>query len=339
VKLRGKIYGSAGRSLAGVWAVSALVLLWLVAVNPAPGIAAPEKPFRIGALTASWGPTPQMVGLQQGLKELGYVENVDYILGIRFTQGSSTELQRAARDLLGYGVDLIFCESDNAAKAASDATQTIPIVFTSVADPIGNGLIESYARPGGNVTGLSNLNEELSARRLQLFQQTVPGMKQVLLVHDSNDDSDKKTVETYQKAANLLGISLLEKGVTTEAEAGRAILNPGIDRLYGFIASQGAGLNILGFMAEATRMNNIPSMFGSAFMVEQGGFASYGPSWHEAGRLAARLVDKIIKGANPGEIPVEVNTKLEFVINLKVARKLGLKIDPVVLYLADRIIR
>ena len=316
-------------------------LLFVLALLLAPPVEAAkwEKPFRIGALTASWGPTPQMVGLQQGLQELGYVENVDYILGIRFTQGSSTELPRAARDLLGYGVDLIFCESANAAKAAAGATSRIPVVFASVNDPIGNGLIESYARPGGNVTGLSNLNEELSARRLQLFQQTVPGMKQVLIVHDSNDDSNKKTVETYQKAAKLLGISLLEKGVTTEAEAGRAILSPGIARLYGFIASQGASLNILGFMAEATRMNNIPSMFGAAFMVERGGLASYGPSWHEAGRLAARLVDKIIKGANPGEIPVEVNTKLEFVINLKVARKLGLKIDPVVLYLADRIIR
>ncbi len=316
-------------------------LLFVLALLLAPPVEAAkwEKPFRIGALTASWGPTPQMVGLQQGLQELGYVENVDYILGIRFTQGSSTELPRAARDLLGYGVDLIFCESANAAKAAAGATSRIPVVFASVNDPIGNGLIESYARPGGNVTGLSNLNEELSARRLQLFQQTVPGMKQVLIVHDSNDDSNKKTVETYQKAAKLLGISLLEKGVTTEAEAGRAILNPSIDRLYGFIAPQGASLNILGFMAEATRMNNIPSMFGAAFMVERGGLASYGPSWHEAGRLAARLVDKIIKGANPGEIPVEVNTKLEFVINLKAAKRMRLKIDPEVLYLADRIIR
>ena len=317
-----------------------LLLLLLSAMDLAgTAFAAPDKPFRIGALTTSWGPTPQMEGLKKGLEKLGYVENVDYVLGVRFTQGSSTELPRAARDLLGYGVDLIFCDGAAAAKAASNATKSIPIVFTSANNPIKNGIIASYAHPGGNITGLADLDAEMSGRRLQLFLQIVPSMKRVLFPYDINDPSEATVISSLRKAAKILGITLVVKGVNTEAEAGKAVKAAKKEGIQGIIATRRPNLNIMGFMTEATQKHNIPTMFGSTFMVEGGGFASYGPSWYEGGRLAARIVDKIIKGANPGEIPVEVNTKLEFAINLKEANRMGLKIDPEVLYLADRIIR
>jgi putative ABC transport system substrate-binding protein len=223
--------------------------------------------------------------------------------------------------------------------AAKEATSTIPIVFASTADPVGNGLIESFARPGGNITGLTDLNVELSARRLQMFLKIFPAMKRVLFVYDVNDKADKKLGGAYAKAAKALGITLLIKSVHNQQEAGKVILASRKVNVQGILGTRNTNLNINGFLLEATARRNIPTMFGSTFMVEEGGFASYGPSWHEAGRLAARLVDKIVKGENPGEIPVEVNTKLEFAINLKEANRMGLKIDPEVLYLADRIIR
>ena len=333
-----KIHGS--RRFPLVLREFVLLLLLLSAMDLAgTAFAAPDKPFRIGVLTTSWGPTPHVVGLQQGLKELGYVENVDYVLGIRFTQGKTTELPRAVRDLLGSGVDLIYCVGGEAAKAAFDATRRVPIVFTSAADPVSNGLIKSYAHPGGNATGLADLDVELSARRLQLFHQIVPAMKMLLFVHDIGSQNETKIAGIYREAAETLGITLESKGVKTEAEARAVIMNASNNGFQGLIGTRRTHLNIAGFTIEAIAKHNIPTMIGTSFLVEQGFLASYGPSFIEAGRHSARLVDKIIKGANPGEIPVEVNTRLEFVINLKAAKKMGLKIDPEVLYMADRIIR
>jgi ABC-type uncharacterized transport system substrate-binding protein len=236
-------------------------------------------------------------------------------------------------------VDLIFVTEANPAKAAQTATTRIPIVFAGVGDPLGLGLIQSFARPGGNVTGVSNLDLELGPKRLEAFREILPGLKRVLYPYDSSDAYAVAAAKGYRDAARRLGIVLVEQAIQTQGEAQATLAQVQKGEVDGILKPQGLSLNIPGFILEATAQRAIPTMFDAAFWVEQGGLASYGPDFYESGRQAARLVDKILKGADPAEIPVEVNPKIEFAINLKVAKALGLTIAPQVLYQADRLIR
>jgi putative ABC transport system substrate-binding protein len=305
------------------------------------GVPAAERvrPVRIGALTSSWGPTPGIVGLRDGLLALGYREGEQFELGVRFTQGNLAALPAAARALVQYGVDLLFTDADESAKAAQLATTRLPIVFTGVDDPVWSGLVQSFARPGGNITGVASLTLELGPKRLQVFTELLPGLQRVLLPYDAAYPAAAAAVQVYREAARHLGIQLVEQAVRTEAEAQAALASVRkgeVDGILQVFAS--TSLNILGFILEATTQQAIPSIFTTAFMVEQGGLASYGPDLYAMGWQAARLVDKILKGTHPAEIPVETSAKIELVINLKVAKALGLTIPPMLLYRADRLI-
>ena len=319
----------------------ALIVLLVSSVLLTESAGAEERayPIKIGMLTESWGPTPAMVGLRDGLLELGYRENEQFVLGVRFTQGDLTALPAAARELVQYGVDLIFATEDSPAKAAQMATIRIPIVFSVVGDPVGLGLIQSFARPGGNITGVTDVRLELSPKRLEVFYEIIPGLKRVLFLYDAADAHAVAEARAYREAARRLRIELVEKPVRTVEEAQATLAQISKDEVDGILVPLQGSLNIPGFVLEATSQRALPTMFDSAFWVERGALASYGPDYHETGRQAARLVDKILKGTKPAEIPVEVNPKIEFAINLKVAKALGLTIVPEVLYRADRIIR
>lgn len=297
------------------------------------------RPICIGALTESWGPTPGIVGLRDGLQKLGYREDEDFFLGVRFTQGNLAELPAAARELVQHGVDLIFTVGVNAAKAAQGATQTIPIVFVAMDDPVVFGLVQSYARPGGNLTGVADLSLQLGPKPLELFREMIPGLQRVLFPYDVTDTVSVKELQIYRQAAAHLGIEVVELAMRTQAEAQEALTRSLNETVQGILAPRHLYLNIPGFVLQATSERAIATMFNDDFYVERGGLASYGPDLYESGRLAARLVDKILKGTKPSEIPVEVNNNIEFAINLKVANQLGLTLPPEVLYRADRIIR
>ncbi len=305
------------------------------------GVRAAEctEPIRIGALTPAWGPTPQVVGLRDGLLELGYREDEDFVIGVRFTQGNRAALSVAARALVHYGVDLIIADTDDAAQAAQMATFRIPIVFAGVGDPVGLGLVESFAQPGGNITGVADLELALSPKRLELFREIIPGLKRVLFTYDAAEAYAVAVAKVYREAAHRLGIALMERAVRTMEEAEATLAQVRKDEVDGLLTLRCCSLNIPGLVLEATSQQRVPTMFSSAFLVERGGFASYGPNSYETGRQAARLVDKIIKGVNPADIPVEVNTKIEFAINLKTAKALGLTIPPEVLFQATKVIR
>jgi len=208
-----------------------------------------------------------------------------------------------------------------------------------VGDPVGLSLIQSFARPGGNITGVTDLELELLPKRLEVFREIVPGLKRVLFPYDANHAYSALAANVYRGTAHRLGIELVEQAVRTEEEAQATLAQVRKGEVDGILQPLAANLNIPGFILEAASQQAIPTMFGGAFWVERSGLASYGPDYHETGRQAARLVDKILKGANPAEIPVEVNTRIELAINLKVAKALGLTIAPEVLYRADRIIR
>ncbi len=297
------------------------------------------RPIRIGALTDSWGPTPGMVGLRDGLKELGYREDKDFVIGVRFTQGDVAALPAAARGLVQQGIDILFSANPASAKAAQMATSRIPIVFYGAGDPIGLGLIESFARPGGNITGVTNLDLELDTKRLEVLKEMIPGLKRVLFSYDPSETFSVAQAKNYRDTARLLDITLIEKPVRTQEEAQATFAGIRRNEVHGIVVPRSLSFNIPGFALEATSRQRIPTMFFTIWHVENGGLASYGANYHESGRMAARIVDKIIKGVKPSDIPVEVNQNIEFVVNLKVAKALGIKIAPEALYRANRVIR
>lgn len=298
-----------------------------------------DRPFLIGALTPSWGPSPMIVGLRDGLIALGYREEVDFTLGVRFTQGNLSELPAAARQLVAYGADLLFVDSVEAALAAQQATTHIPIVFASVQEPMALGSIASFARPGGNITGVTDLELKLGPKRLQVFQEMLPGLQRVLFVYNAAHDYSIRMATAYREASRRLGIELIEKPVRTREAAKAAFAQVQAGDLDGLLPTFSTSLNIWGLVMDVSLQKKLPAMFSSSFAPEQGALVSYGTNTHETGKQAARLVDKILKGAKPADLPVEVNTKIEFVINLKTAKALGLTIPPEVLYRADRLIR
>jgi putative tryptophan/tyrosine transport system substrate-binding protein len=296
-------------------------------------------PVKIGALTESWGPTPGMVGLRDGLKELGYRENKDFVIGVRFTQGDVAALSTAARELVQQGVDIIFTNNPSPAKAAQAATTRIPIVFYGAGDPVGLGLVQSFARPGGNITGVTDLDLQLDTKRLEIFKEMIPGLKQVLFPYDPSETFAVAQANVYRGIARILKIDLIEKPLRTHGEAESTFAAIQKKEVHGIVVPRSLSLNIPGLALKATSRNQIPTMFFGPWYVENGGLASYGPNFYESGRMAARLVDKILKGKAPSEIPVEVNNDIEFVINVKVADAMGIKIAPEALYRANRVIR
>jgi putative ABC transport system substrate-binding protein len=323
------------------WQIVGIVFLMMLSgwITRDMSCAERPRPIRIGALTESWGPTLGMVGLRDGLQKLGYREDEDFFLGVRFTQGNLAELPAAARELVQHGVDLLITAGVNATKAAQEATQNIPIVFVNVDDPVAFGLVQSFARPGGNMTGVTDLAFQLGPKRLELFREMIPGLQRVLFPYDVTDSVSVKQFQIYREAAHRLGMELVELALRAQAEAQEMLTRSPNEMVQAILAPRNVFLNIPGFVLQATSEQGMATMFSEAFYVERGGLASYGPNAYESGQLAARLVDKILKGAKPSEIPVEVNNNIEFVINLKVANQLGLTIPPVVLYQADRIIR
>jgi putative tryptophan/tyrosine transport system substrate-binding protein len=298
-----------------------------------------RKPVLIGVLTDSWGPTPGVVGLRDGLKELGYREELDFAIGVRFTQGNIAALPQAARELVAQGVDILFTNNPAPAKAAQTATSRIPIVFYGAGDPIGLGLIKSFARPGGNITGVTDLDLELDGKRLEIFKEMLPGITRVLFPYDKAEPFSVAQAKTYRASAHSLGITLIAKSVGTEAEAKGTFESLRRNEVHGIVVPRSLSFNIPGLALDAMSRQRIPTMFFGPWYVENGGLASYGPDFYQSGRQAARLVDKILKGTNPREIPVEVNNNIDFVVNLKVATALGIKIVPEALYRATRVIR
>ncbi len=298
-----------------------------------------DRPVRIGALTDGFGPTTGAVGLRDGLKELGYRENKDFFIGVRFTQGDTSALPEVARELVEQGVDILFTEGRSAAKAAQMATTRVPIVVAGGGDPVGLGLIQSFSRPGGNITGVTDLVLELGPKRLEVFMEMVPGLKRVLFPYNATNAYSVSEAKGYRDAARDLKITLVEKAVRTEDEVKAVLTNLEKGDIHGIVSPRPMTLNIPGYVREAGSRLSMPTMFASTFFAENGGLASYTPLTYESGRMAARLVDKILKGESPGEIPVEANHKIELLINLRVAKALGIKIAPEVLYRANRVIR
>ena len=323
------------------WARFLMVVAALgVAFDSREASAQLKTPVKIGVLTESWGPTPATIGLRDGLQALGYREDQHFHIGVRFTQGDVETFPAAVRDLLDAGADLIFATTASAAIAAQQVATAKPIVFAEVVgDPVKLGLVRSFARPGANITGVTSLVVELASKRLELFKELVPGLKRILFAYDARDPVSVAAAEVHRDAARRLGLVLVERTPRTQEEARQVIGRARRPEVDGILSPPaGPALNIQGAILDVAARHQLPTMFIAAYWVEQGALASYGPDLYQSGRQAARLVAKIMAGEPPASIPVEMNSRIEFALNLRVAKELKLQPAAIVLQRADRLI-
>jgi putative ABC transport system substrate-binding protein len=316
------------------------ILATLILASVYPAHAQKETTRRIGVLYLGAPPNANLDAFIQGLRELRYVEGKNILIEYRFAEGKAERLPELARELVLLKVDAIFTTGTPAIFALKEATKTIPIVFFSTSDPIGTGVVASLAHPGGNITGITAQASDLWPKRLELLKEIFPKLSRVAMVWNKGNAGMALEAKATQDVAGPLGITLQDRGVKdpNELEVVFAVMTK--DRPDGFLALMDPVLNsyqkrILDFIAK----NRLPAIFENQAWVEAGGLISYGANYADAHRRAATLMDKILKGTKPADIPVEQPTKFELVINLKTAKQIGVTIPQSVLYQADKVIK
>jgi putative tryptophan/tyrosine transport system substrate-binding protein len=304
------------------------------------------KVWRIGYLSLVAGDLPQyrpwVAALRAGLRELGYVEGQNVAIEERYAAGRVERLPALAAELVRLKVDIIVAAPAGSARAAMKATHTIPIVFVGEPDPVGTGLVASLAHPGGNATGLADEHAELLAKRLELLKQLAPSASRVGVLWNPSNASTAPQLKTIQAAAPALGISIVPFDV-------KGPRRDDLDRAFTLIEKERiGGLVVLGDstlgvqrdrIAELSIASRLPTSGTHRAWAEGGLLMSYGTDFVELFRQGAALVDKILKGAKPADVPVNEPTKFELIINLKTAKALGLTIPPSLLARADAVIQ
>jgi putative ABC transport system substrate-binding protein len=295
---------------------------------------------RIGVLILGAPPNANLDAFIQGLRDLDYIEGKNILIEYRFAEGKADRLPELAMELVRLKVDGIFTAGTPAIFALKQATKTISIVFFSTSDPIGTGVVASLAHPGGNITGISVLASDLWPKRLELLKEIFPKLSRVAMVWNKGNAGMALEAKATQDVAGPLGVTLQDRGVKDPNELDTVFALMIKDRPDGFLALMDPVLNsyqkrILDFLAQ----NRFPAIFENRSWVEAGGLISYGANYADAHRRAATLMDKILKGAKPADLPVEQPTRFELLINLKTAKQIGVTIPPTVLARADRVIR
>jgi len=308
----------------------------------APPLAAeaqqPPRTLKIGFLT---GAGEHFAAFQEGLRTHGYAEGRNVIIEVRSAGADNGRFPGFAAELVGSNVDIIVAATTPAALAAKKATSTIPIVFLAVGDPIGSGLVPSLARPGGNVTGISQASAEgLPAKRLEFLKVAAPNISRLAILWVVTNPSNRVQIEPLERAARTLGMKAQSLGLRDSSELPAAFATIGKQRadsllVFPDLLTFAYLQRIVEFAAKSRR----PAVYAAREFVEAGGLVSYGIDFTEVNRAAAAYVAKIFKGAKPGDLPVEQATKFELVINLKTAKALGLTIPQSLLQRADEVIQ
>jgi putative ABC transport system substrate-binding protein len=301
----------------------------------------PKKIPVIGFLNPGSNPSTdgRIAALRLGLRDLGYFEGKDIVIERRYAEGRVERLSTMARDLVRLKVDVIVAIGTPSVEAAKDATQTIPIILSS-GDPVGSGHVASLARPGGNITGLTNLTPELAGKRLELLKEAVPRLSQVAVVWNPDSPAADLRMKEAEVAARSLRLQLHSAGVRSPNDLEPAFLAMKKERAGALITLRAPLIvNQSKRILDLAAKNRLPAMYDDRSTVEAGGLMSYGANQADLDRRAAYFVDKILKGAKPGELPIEQPTKFELVINLKAAKQIGLTIPQSVLYRADKVIK
>ncbi|SRR5581483_9754549 len=301
----------------------------------------PKKPI-LGFLSANSRPamSVRVEAFRQGLSELGYAEGKNILIEWRFADGRGDRIAELAADLVRLKVDAIVTEGTTATRSAKEATASIPIIMAQDPDPVATGFVASLARPGGNVTGLSNLRPELSGKRLELLSETLPRLARLAVVGTSTTPGTPQSLKETQAAADGLRIQVQYHDIRAVGDIEAAFQAVRQLRSEALLAlGSPLLLSHRKNVVELATKNRIPAIYYATEFVEDGGLISYGVNIVDLFRRAAGYVDKILKGAKPTDLPVEQPTKFGLVINLKAAKQIGLTIPPNVLARADRVIR
>ena len=322
---------------------SILVVVVLLAVAVIAEAQQPKKTYRIGTLSGGSASTSKANydAFREGLRQLGYVEGANVILEHRYADGKSDRLPELAAELVRLKVDVILVGGSQTTTAAKQATSTIPIVVGSAGDLVGAGLVTSLARPGGNVTGSTAVDADLSGKRLELLREAIPKASRVAVFwHRFRDSTDLDDVKEIEAAARQLGVKvqIVEVQEPTKFQSAYAAVTR--ERADALIIVQGSFTSAYRVqLLELAVKNRLPSMCEDSRWTNDGCLVSYGPDLRYQWGRAAIFVDKILKGVKPADLPVEQPTKFELIINLKTAKQIGLTIPQSVLYRADKVIK
>ena len=302
----------------------------------------PTKVWRVGYLAP--GPRPSdgapPAALRKALQELGYVEGQNVTYEGRWAEAKPERLPSLAAELVGLNVDLIVTFAGRTALVAKQSTSTIPIVFVGGGNLVEMGLVASLSRPGGNLTGVSDEATELSAKRLELLQEVMPSTKRVAVLWNMNDPAMTSRYREIEKAASVLHVDVQPFGVRDPADFDRAFSKMSREHPDALLLVTDALTNInRKRVLEFTAARNLPTMYEYGSFVREGGLMSYGPDFDDLFRRAAVYVDKILRGAKPGDLPVELPTRYYLLVNNKTAKDLGLTVPPSVLLRADEMVR
>jgi putative ABC transport system substrate-binding protein len=315
--------------------------IFILGLSGAEAQRSPRIPH-IGILIPESGrsETQSVKGLRDGLKELGYKERENILVEIRDAKGDRAALKPMANELVSKKVDLIFTTGTRSTGEAMAATNEIPIVFRHPGNPQTMGLVKSNTRPGGNVTGVAGFGLEMTGKRMEILQQIVPGVRRVHIFYDLNDKFSRDNFALAKKSAEKLGLEVVEHGTKSNEELKTSLSNlqSGTgDALFqvpdNLVDSEAD------FIFKTARQKKLPTMFNEEVWAIKGALGAYGPSAYQMGRQAAGLVDKILKGQKPENLPVEATRKFELVINFRTANAIGLTIPPDMLKKADKVIR
>jgi putative ABC transport system substrate-binding protein len=302
--------------------------------------AQPTKLFRVGVIHQG-GPYKTVVdGLQDGLRQLGLEEGKQFLLNVRDSKGDLKAVEEAAKVFEKDRVNLIFAVTASAVTPVKQVTSQIPIVFAVGSDPVASGFVQSFAKPGGRLTGVQYLTLDLTGKRLEILKEMLPKLSRIVTVYNPDNRIAVEAVALARQAAKQLGIRLVERRAATLEELRQQVgaLSAKEADAY-FYTSDAMVTSQAQLVIDAASSKKLPTMFAEQSPVVMGGLASYGQNFHEVGRLSAKYVQKIMTGAQPYDLRVEIVDKFELIINLKTAKIIGVTIPPNVLARADKVIR
>jgi putative ABC transport system substrate-binding protein len=317
-----------------------LILLGATALAPTALIGEQAtKVFHIGFLRPD-APDFLLDAFREGLRDLGYIEGKNIVIEQRWASGHYDKVSALADELVRMNVDIIVTSATPGAMAAKRATNTIPIVIAASADPVASGIVASLAHPGGNVTGLTLMNDELAIKRIEILKEAVPQISRVAVLWSTSNPTYARMIEKIKAAVPLIKLQLEVVKVASPERLEQALFEvkkSHADAMFVFEdpVFRANSAQIVEFAAR----NRLPAVYGGSEFVHGGGLMSYGPSHADMFRRAAGYVDKILKGAMPGDLPIEQPTKFELVVNLKTAKALGITIPQSILLRADEVIR
>jgi putative ABC transport system substrate-binding protein len=315
-------------------AASSLARVPAAAAQPA------AKTYRIGVVLEGGPYYAAVDGLKAGLKELGLEDGKQYVLDVRDVKGDLGAVAETAKNLEQQKVDLIYSTANSVTLAVRKGTTKVPIIFYAGSDPVRTGLVKSFARPGGRITGIFTRSADLVAKRLQILKEAVPKVRRVVIFYDPENPGARESMKAARDAAGQFQLDLLERHVRSvdELRAGLEGLKPG-DADAIFLVLDAMVNSQVRLIADQAKTKKVPTMFYERGAVAAGGLASYGVSYHAVGQRTAMYVHRVLLGASPADLPVEGFDRIELVINLKTAKALGLTIPPAVLARADEVIQ